>query len=204
MRRCWPSKRGRRCASRHCTAEGRDAGQDVALAELLSEAEEQAELLPLEPDGSPVWVGVVPTIDEVCEDREWPARVRDWRRFWGAVRNWRICLSMDVLDMDLFPSNAELEWLRLLDNKGNLRESRIAQASSHQLAGRLGGLSLPVPHQAGAPQTAWVLTDRRSTRWRRGATSWPRWALSRRKAQSRCRMGRPGCRCQVLRSCRRK
>ena len=127
--RCWPSRPDRlRGTSRHCSAEGRDAGQEVALAELLSEAEEQAVLLPLEPDGSPVWVGVVPTIDEVCEDREWPARVRDWRRFWGAVRNWRICLSMDVLDMDLFPSNAELEWLRLLDDQGNLRESRIAQA----------------------------------------------------------------------------
>lgn len=134
--RCWPSKPDRlRCTLRHCSAEGRDASQEVALAELLSEAEEEAVLLPLEPDGSPVWVGVVPTIDEVCEDREWPARVRDWRRFWGAVRNWRICLSMDVLDMDLFPSNAELEWLRLLDDKGSLRESRISQASPHRLAG---------------------------------------------------------------------
>ena len=160
LHRCWPSRRDRqRCTVWHSTAEGRDAGQDVALAELLSEEEEEAELLPLEPDGSPVWVGVVPTIDEVCEDREWPARVRDWRRFWGAVRNWRMCLTMDVLDMDLFPTDAELEWLRLLDSKGNLRESRIAQASSHQLAGCRPVAA--VHRLEGAPQTACVLPGRR-------------------------------------------
>ena len=144
LRHCWPSRHDRlRCKARHSTADGRDAGQDMALAELLSEAEEEAELLPLEADGTPVWLGIVPTVDEVCEDRDWPAHVRDWRRFWGAVRNWRICLTMDVLDMDLFPTDAELEWLRLLDDKGNLRESRIAQARPHHLAGfRSAGLYL--------------------------------------------------------------
>ncbi|KAK9821242.1 hypothetical protein WJX81_008312 [Elliptochloris bilobata] len=85
-------------------------------------------MLPVEPDGSPPWLGVVPSIDEVCDDEEWPKRVRDWKRFWAAVNLWRKCLTMDVLDMDFLPSDAELAWLLLVDAKGDLRERRIAQA----------------------------------------------------------------------------
>lgn len=101
---------------------GRGAGAGTA-------ADARQAALALAPGADPPWVRLVPSIDDVCEDAGWPARVRDWRLFWNAVRLWRRCVAVaSWADLDRVPDDAELAWLRLLDAAGGLREARIAQA----------------------------------------------------------------------------